>query len=73
MIDTSTNTVSVTVAVGSDPHGVDITPDGNFVYVANQSSDNVSVIDTGSHTVTATVPVFATEALVLLEVVPLAK
>jgi len=34
-----------------------ITPEGAFAYVMNGNSDNVSVIDTASNTVTATVTV----------------
>ncbi|MEK8108202.1 hypothetical protein NKG94_30990 [Micromonospora sp. M12] len=33
-----------------------ITPDGSRAYVANANSDDVSVIDTATNTVTATVP-----------------
>ena len=35
-----------TVAVGLGPFGVAVTPDGAFAYVANGSSNNVSVIRT---------------------------
>jgi len=57
VIDTSSGTVNGTVAVGSTPFGVAITPDANRAYVANFSSSSVSVIDTSSGTVTATVAV----------------
>jgi YVTN family beta-propeller protein len=43
--------------VGSYPYGVAISPDNTTVYVANINSNNVSVIDTTTNTVTATVPV----------------
>ena len=44
--------------VGNNPWGVAVTPDGTKVYVANSGSDNtVSVIDTATNTVTATVTV----------------
>jgi YVTN family beta-propeller protein len=49
-------TVTTTIPVGSYPVGVAITPDGGHAYVANANSKNVSVIDTGSNTVTATIP-----------------
>ena len=43
---------------GEFPDGVAVTPDGKHAYVTNGSSDNtVSVIDTASNTVVATVPV----------------
>jgi YVTN family beta-propeller protein len=57
VIDTASNTVIATVAVGSTPSGVAITPDGAFAYVANAGSDNVSVIDTASNAATATLTV----------------
>ncbi len=37
------------------PLGVAITPDGAFAYVANNGSNTVSVIETASNTVVATV------------------
>ena len=39
----------------SFPWGVAITPDGAFAYVANSDSGTVSVIETASNTVVATV------------------
>jgi YVTN family beta-propeller protein len=57
VIDTASNTVTATVAVGPNPTGVAVHPAGTRVYVANQSSNTVSVIDTASNTVTATVAV----------------
>jgi YVTN family beta-propeller protein len=60
VIDTTTNTVLTTVAVGRDPLGVAVNPAGTRVYVANQTDDgfgDVSVIDTASNTVVATVGV----------------
>src|SRR5438876_12395638 len=53
VIDTSSNTVVATVAVGSIPFGVAITPDGTRAYVTNRGSASVSVIDTSSNTVGA--------------------
>jgi YVTN family beta-propeller protein len=43
------------VDVGSVPSGVAINPDGTKVYVTNYYSNTVSVIDTSTNTVTATV------------------
>ena len=57
VIDTSTNTVTATIPVGTNPYVVAITPDGKHAYVANFGSSSVSVIDTASNMVTATVPV----------------
>ncbi|MGB8899828.1 MAG: cytochrome D1 domain-containing protein, partial [Methylocella sp.] len=57
VIDTASNIVVATVAVGLFPYGVAVTPDGKHVYVVNQGDRTVSVIDTASNTVVATVPV----------------
>src|SRR5439155_19528194 len=57
VVDTSTDAVVGTATVGSAPCGVAITPDGTRVYVSNTLSNNVSVIDTCTNTVMATVAV----------------
>jgi YVTN family beta-propeller protein len=44
VIKTPDNTVSDTIAVGSEPLGVAVSPDGEFVYVANNGDGTVSVI-----------------------------
>jgi len=43
--------------VGSEPVGVIISPDGAHAYVTNAGSNSVSVIDTSTNAVSATVPV----------------
>ena len=45
------------MTVGLYPDGVAVTPDGTKVYVTNYGSNTVSVIDTATNTVTATVTV----------------
>lgn len=45
-----------TIPVGLTPQGVVLSPNGAHVYVANQASNTVSVIDPVSNTVTATIP-----------------
>jgi DNA-binding beta-propeller fold protein YncE len=45
VIRTSDNTVVDTVFVSDLTYGVAVTPDGNYVYVANFSDDTVSVIE----------------------------
>jgi YVTN family beta-propeller protein len=45
-----------TVSVGHTPSGLAITKDGKTLFVTNRFSDNVSVIDTESGKVTATLP-----------------
>ena len=57
VIETATDTVVATVAVGEGPWGVAVHPDGNRVYVTNNISNNVSVIDTTTNMVMATVTV----------------
>jgi len=52
--------VAANVQVGFDPRGVAITPDGAFAYVSNRISNDVSVINTGTNTVVATVAGVAT-------------
>jgi YVTN family beta-propeller protein len=50
--------VSIQTITGlSGPYDFAFTPNGAYVYVANQGSDSVSVISTATNTVTATVPV----------------
>ena len=46
VIDTQTNTITNTIAVGKRPWNMAITPDGKKLYVANGRSNSVSVIDT---------------------------
>ncbi len=54
------NRTTVTVINTSDPlvHGIGITPDGEFVFATNFSagSNSVSVIDTDTNTIVATIP-----------------
>jgi YVTN family beta-propeller protein len=49
VIDTSTNAVVANVGVGRGPQGVAANPTGTRVYVANDLSSDVSIIDTASH------------------------
>ena len=56
MIDSATDKVTVRVKVGNKPQGVAVNPTGTKVYVANQDSNTVSVIDS-SNKVTVTVKV----------------
>jgi YVTN family beta-propeller protein len=59
VIDSASNTVVATVAVGTTPIGVAVNPAGTRAYVANAGSNTVSVIETATNTVVATVAVGA--------------
>jgi YVTN family beta-propeller protein len=48
-------TVRATIPVSGYPHGLAVTPDGKYVVVANTTGKTLSVIETSSNTVVATV------------------
>ena len=52
-----TPTVGATVPVGTTPFGVGVNAATDRVYVANQLSDDISVIDGSTNAVVATIPV----------------
>ena len=52
VIDTTTNTLTATIPVGSGPSGLVASPDGTTVYVSNFNDGTISVINTASNTVT---------------------
>jgi YVTN family beta-propeller protein len=56
-INTTTQSVVATIAVGADPVDISITPDGTQAYVTNAGSNTVSVINTSTNAVTTTVTV----------------
>jgi len=57
VIDPLGRAVVATIAVGAQPNGVAVTPDGQRVYVSNFRDDSVSVIDAARRGVVATVEV----------------
>src|SRR5581483_10492884 len=61
VVDTATDTVVATIASGgaSTPADVAITPDGAHAYVPNFNSNNVSVIDTATNTISSLIPGFS--------------
>jgi len=52
VLDTDNNQVVTIVPVGVNPQGVAVTMGGEWVYVANMDSNNVSVIKTSDYSVT---------------------
>jgi YVTN family beta-propeller protein len=57
VIDPSTNTVTATVPVGSDPVQTVLTPNGATGYVLNTGAGMVSVLNTATNSITATLKV----------------
>ena len=55
VIDTTTNTVTATIAVGNGAWNLAVSPDGTKVLVTNHLGGSVSVIDTATNSVTATI------------------
>lgn len=51
------NYVMANVPVGSNPQGLAILPNSNFIYVANSTSNNISVINAQNNTIDTTIPV----------------
>ena len=58
VIDTGTNAVVGTIPVGTLPVGVDVSPNGAYVYVAN-GGGSVAIVSTTTNSVVASVPVGA--------------
>src|SRR5882672_3416943 len=57
VLDTSNNSVVKTIAVPSGPHGLVVTPDGRWVYASSDGASTVSVIDTRTDEVSASIEV----------------
>lgn len=56
VIDTATNAVVATVETPTVPRAIDVTPDGQFAFVAVQEAGQVRAISTASLAVVASVP-----------------
>src|SRR5579871_6595526 len=68
IIDTSTATVAgSTSATGINPIGIAVRGDGSLVYVTNDISNTVPVIDTATNTVSATIATGALPQFVALD------
>jgi YVTN family beta-propeller protein len=63
VLDLSARSVATEIPVGLSPGGLALSPDGRTLYVANSNSDTLSIIDTGSDRVTATVTIRPDESL----------
>jgi YVTN family beta-propeller protein len=59
VINTTTNTVTATIAIGGGQWGVAVNPAGTRVYVTNRLGNNVSVINTATNTIIASIIVGA--------------
>jgi YVTN family beta-propeller protein len=57
IVDTASNTLAGTVAVGKAPHWSTSSSDGRMAFVTNEGSNDVSVVDLASRAVTATIAV----------------
>jgi YVTN family beta-propeller protein len=57
VVDAATHRIVTRVPVGGAPHGLVLTPDGRFVYVAVNRGRHVAVVETRTERVVATVPV----------------
>jgi len=55
VINTSTNTISGTIAVGSSPTWVAVSSDGSQVYVTNEYGYDVSIIAASNNSITKTI------------------
>ena len=55
IIDTAASLVVGTVTVGTNPFGLELTPNGKHLYVANQNSQSVSVVSTVTNAAVATI------------------
>jgi outer membrane autotransporter protein len=60
VVNTATNkTVGSTISAGSLPIGVAVSPDGRYVYLANNGSNEITVVDAVSHAVVGSISVAA--------------
>lgn len=59
VMDAATGALRAVLAVGGEPEGVGISPDGRWVYVTSEEDGQVSVIDTRQDKLAATVKVGA--------------
>jgi YVTN family beta-propeller protein len=61
VINAATREIITTIAVGTEPYGIALTPNGRKLYVVNARSNDVSVIDTATNGVVRTITSVGTE------------
>ena len=59
VVDLATNTITATIAVGTTPQGVSVSPDGSKVYITNYGANTISILNTATNTVSATISGFS--------------
>jgi YVTN family beta-propeller protein len=62
VLNLATGTFGSPIEVGSDPQGIDITPDGTTLYICDTGGQTISVVDLASDQVTKTIETPATDA-----------
>ena len=55
VIATSSNNVITTIGGFDKPHGLDITPDGNFLYAVDKDNDRVVIIDANTNSILSSI------------------
>ncbi|MFD0635979.1 hypothetical protein ACFQ9X_34840 [Catenulispora yoronensis] len=56
-VNTASHSVAATITDSAGPASLAVTPDGTQLFVDNAGADSVSVIDTATDTITATIPI----------------
>lgn len=70
VINAATNLITNNITVGNTPVGLALTPDDSKLYVANQASSSVSVINTATNTVLTTINLGAGKKPSLIKITP---
>jgi YVTN family beta-propeller protein/adhesin HecA-like repeat protein len=65
VIDLATNKEIARITVGTHPGGIAINQDGSKVYVANNLSNSISIINTATNSVEATIPINSPRDIVI--------
>jgi len=65
VVDTTTNSVIGTIAVGPTPDALVIKPDGTKLYVTSLANNTVTVVDTATKAITATIAIAKPSAIAI--------